>query len=122
LEFLTRNKAKLCKTLILSLVFEKRQFFRRKLQKIVIITSTPGGVRENITGKKGRRRGGKRADRVQVDQRPMLFFIFSPKKLAKKLAYLTQNRAKFCKTIDHNIGMYLRKTPIFFLQKLGKIA
>jgi hypothetical protein len=33
----------------------------------------------------------------------MIFKIFSPKNLAKKLAFLTQNRAKFLK-IDHNIG------------------
>jgi hypothetical protein len=33
--FLTQNKAKLCKILIITLVFEeKRQFFRRKLSKI----------------------------------------------------------------------------------------
>jgi hypothetical protein len=33
--FLTQNKAKLCKILILTLVFgEKHQFFRRKLAKI----------------------------------------------------------------------------------------
>jgi hypothetical protein len=33
--FLTQNKAKLCKILIITLVFEKkRQFFRRKLPKI----------------------------------------------------------------------------------------
>jgi hypothetical protein len=44
--FFTQNKAKLCKNLIITLVFEKNaSFFRRKLaksQKIVIITSTPG--------------------------------------------------------------------------------
>jgi hypothetical protein len=42
---LTQNKAKLCKNLILTLVFEKNaNFFAencRKLQKIVIIPSTP---------------------------------------------------------------------------------
>jgi hypothetical protein len=33
--FLTKNKGKLCKILIITLVFgEKRQFFRRKLAKI----------------------------------------------------------------------------------------
>jgi hypothetical protein len=44
--FLTQNKAKLCKMLIITLVFEKNaNFFAengQKLQKIVIITSTPG--------------------------------------------------------------------------------
>jgi hypothetical protein len=41
--FLTQNKAKLCKILIITLVFEKNvNFFHRKLSKIVIITSTPG--------------------------------------------------------------------------------
>jgi hypothetical protein len=38
LAFLTQNKAKLCKFLIITLVFEKNAFFS---QKIVIITSTP---------------------------------------------------------------------------------
>jgi hypothetical protein len=35
--FLTQNKAKLCKNLIITYVglWEKRQFFRRKLSKIV---------------------------------------------------------------------------------------
>jgi hypothetical protein len=44
--FLTQNKAKLCKMLIITLVFEKNaNFFAencQKSQKIVIITSTPG--------------------------------------------------------------------------------
>jgi hypothetical protein len=44
--FLTQNKAKLCKNLIITLVFEKTaNFFAencQKSQKIVIITSTPG--------------------------------------------------------------------------------
>jgi hypothetical protein len=44
--FLTPNKAKLCKILIITLVFEKNaNFFAEnwgKSQKIVIITSTPG--------------------------------------------------------------------------------
>jgi hypothetical protein len=46
LAFLTQNKAKLCKKLIMPLVFEKNAnlFARncRKSQKIVITTSTPG--------------------------------------------------------------------------------
>jgi hypothetical protein len=46
LAFLTQNKAKLCKMLIITLVFEKNaNFFAKncqKSQKIVIITSTPG--------------------------------------------------------------------------------
>jgi hypothetical protein len=46
LALLTRNKAKLCKILIITLVFEKNaNFFAEnweKSQKIVIITSTPG--------------------------------------------------------------------------------
>jgi hypothetical protein len=44
--FLTQNKAKLWKSLIITLVFEKNAVFSaenwRKSQKIVIITSTPG--------------------------------------------------------------------------------
>jgi hypothetical protein len=46
LTFLTQNKAKFCKILIITLVFEKNaNFFAencQKSQKIVIITSTPG--------------------------------------------------------------------------------
>jgi hypothetical protein len=46
LAFLTQNKAKLYKNLIITLVFEKNaNFFAeicQKSQKIVIITSTPG--------------------------------------------------------------------------------
>jgi hypothetical protein len=45
LAFLTQNKAKLCKNLIITLFFEKNANFLtencRKSQKIVIITSTP---------------------------------------------------------------------------------
>jgi hypothetical protein len=53
LAFWTQNKAKLCKILIITLVFEKNANFfaenRQKSQKIVIITSTPGliSVRKN---------------------------------------------------------------------------
>jgi hypothetical protein len=46
LAFFAQNKAKLCKILIITLVFEKNANFfaenRQKSQKIVIITSTPG--------------------------------------------------------------------------------
>jgi hypothetical protein len=45
LAFLTQNKAKLCKNLIITLVFEKNANFfaenRQKSQKIVFITSVP---------------------------------------------------------------------------------
>jgi hypothetical protein len=34
----------------------------------------------------------------------MIFKIFSPKTFAKKMAFLTQNKAKFLKKVDHNIG------------------
>jgi hypothetical protein len=34
----------------------------------------------------------------------MILKIFSPKKFAKILAFLTQNKAKLCKKLDHNIG------------------
>jgi hypothetical protein len=34
----------------------------------------------------------------------MIFKIFSAKNLAKKLAFLTQNKAKLCKNFDNNIG------------------
>jgi hypothetical protein len=42
LAFLTQHKAKLCKILIITLVFEKNAIFCQKWQKIVIITSTLG--------------------------------------------------------------------------------
>jgi hypothetical protein len=46
LAFLTQNKAKICKILIITLVFEKNANFfaenSQKSQKIVIITSIPG--------------------------------------------------------------------------------
>jgi hypothetical protein len=46
LEFLTQNKAKLCKNLIITMAFEKNgNFFSENWQKspkLVIITSTPG--------------------------------------------------------------------------------
>jgi hypothetical protein len=58
--FLTQNKAKLCKILIITLVFEKNaNFFAEnweKSPKIVIITSTPGAnptiVRYNVSAEK----------------------------------------------------------------------
>jgi hypothetical protein len=34
----------------------------------------------------------------------MIFKIFSPKNLAKKLAFFAQTIASFCKNCDHNIG------------------
>jgi hypothetical protein len=34
----------------------------------------------------------------------MIFKIFSPKNLAKKLAFFAQTTASFCKNCDHNIG------------------
>jgi hypothetical protein len=46
LAFLTQNKGKLCKILIITLVFEKSAIFSQKIGenrlKILIITSTPG--------------------------------------------------------------------------------
>jgi hypothetical protein len=46
LAFLTQNRAKLCKILIITLFFEKNAYFFaencQKSQKNVIITSTPG--------------------------------------------------------------------------------
>jgi hypothetical protein len=50
LAFLTQNKAKLCKILIITSVFEKNANFIaenwQKSQKIVIITSTPGSCKD----------------------------------------------------------------------------
>jgi hypothetical protein len=42
----------------------------------------------------------------------MIFKIFSPKFLAKKLAFLTQDKAKFWNKIDHNIGFW-QKSQFF---------
>jgi hypothetical protein len=52
--FLTQNKVKLCKILIITLVFEKNaNFFAKnwqKSQKIVIITSTPDWANFRLLG------------------------------------------------------------------------
>jgi hypothetical protein len=50
----------------------------------------------------------------------MIFEIFSPKKLAKKLAFLTQNKAKLWKKFEHNIGFWEKRH--FVRRKLSKIA
>jgi hypothetical protein len=42
----------------------------------------------------------------------MIFLIVSPKDSAKKLAFLTQNKAKFFKNFI--LTLVLRKTPGFF--------
>jgi hypothetical protein len=34
----------------------------------------------------------------------MIFKIFAPKNLAKKLAFFAQTAASFCKNCDNNIG------------------
>jgi hypothetical protein len=50
----------------------------------------------------------------------MFFLIFSPKNLAKKLAFFAQTTASFCKNSDHNID-FLEKRR-FFRRKFLKIA
>jgi hypothetical protein len=50
----------------------------------------------------------------------MMFEIFSPKKLAKKIAFYVQNTA-ICFLNWHHKTLFLRKTP-FFRQKWEKIA
>jgi hypothetical protein len=56
LAFFTQNKAKLCKILIITLVFEKNANFVaenwEKPQKIVIITSTPGNFPSEMENRK----------------------------------------------------------------------
>jgi hypothetical protein len=42
--------------------------------------------------------------RVGLGTDVMIFKIFSPKKIAKKLAFLTRNKAKLCKQNNHNNG------------------
>jgi hypothetical protein len=50
----------------------------------------------------------------------MIFKIFSPKNLAKILAFLSQNKASFCKNCDRNIGFWEKRQ--FFRRKWVKIA
>jgi hypothetical protein len=49
----------------------------------------------------------------------MILKIFSPKKIAKKLAFLTQNKAKLSKIL---IITLVFKKNANFLPKIGKIA
>jgi hypothetical protein len=50
----------------------------------------------------------------------MIFKFFSPKNSAKKLAFLAQNKAKFCKILI--ITLVFEKNANFFRRKLSKIA
>jgi hypothetical protein len=50
----------------------------------------------------------------------MIFEIFSPKKSAKKLAFLTQNKAKLCKILI--ITLVFEKNSIFSPKIVKKIA
>jgi hypothetical protein len=50
----------------------------------------------------------------------MIFKIFSPKNSAKKLAFLTQNKAELCKKMI--ITLVFEKNALFFRQILSKIA
>jgi hypothetical protein len=50
----------------------------------------------------------------------MILKIFSPKKFAKNLAFLTRNKAKFGKKFI--ITLVFKKNANFFRPKLGKIA
>jgi hypothetical protein len=49
----------------------------------------------------------------------MIFKIFSPNNSAKKLAFVTENKANFFKKIDRDIGF--REKRQFFRPKLSKI-
>jgi hypothetical protein len=75
LAFFTQNKAKLCKILITTLVFEKNaNFFAencRKSQKIVIITATPGSERWNGLGPSTRVHPKLRSVRGQLPGSPI---------------------------------------------------
>jgi hypothetical protein len=48
----------------------------------------------------------------------MILKIFSPKKSAKKLAFLSQNKAKFCKILTTTL--VLEKQRQFFSPKIVK--
>jgi hypothetical protein len=50
----------------------------------------------------------------------MIFKIFPPKNSAKKLAFLTQNKAKLCK--KSIITLVFEKNANFFAEKWTKIA
>jgi hypothetical protein len=50
----------------------------------------------------------------------MIFKIFSPKNSAKKLAFLTRNKASFAKIVI--ITLVFEKNVNFFRQNLAKIA
>jgi predicted aldo/keto reductase-like oxidoreductase len=50
----------------------------------------------------------------------MILKIFSPKNSAKKLAFLTQNKANYAKFLI--ITLVLEENANFFRQKLSKIA
>jgi hypothetical protein len=50
----------------------------------------------------------------------MIFSIFSPKKSAEKMAFLTQNKAKLCKKFYHNIVFWEKRQ--FFRRNWAKIA
>jgi hypothetical protein len=69
LAFLTQNKAKLCKILIITLVFEKNAISFaencRKSPKIVITTSTPGPAFSKLV-LAGGRRGPEALNTVEV--------------------------------------------------------
>jgi hypothetical protein len=50
----------------------------------------------------------------------MIFKIFSPKKIAKKLAFLTQNKAKLCNTLI--VTFVFEKNANFLAENWQKIA
>jgi hypothetical protein len=58
--------------------------------------------------------------KIAIDQGPMLWFFlnFWPKNVEKKSAFLTQNKAKFWKKIDHNIGFWEKRQ--FFAENRQK--
>jgi hypothetical protein len=79
---------------------------------------TPGSAEKWRTRRRplGWRRRQKQDLRTDV----MIFKIFSSKNSAKKLAFLTQNKAKLCKMLIITL-FFLEKRQIF-RQKLSKIA
>jgi hypothetical protein len=49
----------------------------------------------------------------------MIHKIFSPKNVAKKVAFFAQSTASFFQKLDHNIEVFFRKT-LFFSLKIDK--
>jgi hypothetical protein len=82
------------------------------------VVGPPRRAPDRLTDKLNRSR---HLNNNQGDQRPMLWFfkIFSPKNSAKKLAFLTRNKAKLCKTLI--ITLVFEKNANFLAENRRKL-